>query len=98
MKRLKLLAEYDCWPVWDISGDDTKDINPRLLNISSELVDLLNEWASDFETTFDDEYPPDSGFSSEEKEKEFLRKGDIIFQLLKEQLSGDTEVIYNRRS
>jgi hypothetical protein len=45
MKNIKLMADYQCHPLWNMSPGEYGDINPDDLPISQELKDQLNAWA-----------------------------------------------------
>lgn len=45
MKIIKLMADYQCHPLWDVSPENYRDISPAELLITSELKDRLRKWA-----------------------------------------------------
>lgn len=74
MKIIKLSTDYHCWPLWGVSPNELGNINPNDLPISEELKNKLNEWADIYDSTLNQEYPPNSGFDSKEQEQLFLWK------------------------
>ncbi|WP_143038331.1 hypothetical protein [Pseudomonas saponiphila] len=46
-----------------------------------------------YDDTLDEEYPPGSGFSSEEDEAEFNKEGKYLFERLKAELKGYVVVL-----
>lgn len=82
MKYLKISPEYECSPLW-VSIDDGKTYkNIEITNTPFE--DLLKikilDWAKDFETTLNQNYPPDSGFESLKREEDFEDNGICIWK------------------
>lgn len=93
MKKIKLMADYECFPLWDASPEGGgRNINPDELPISSSLKDRLNLWALKYDNTLNRDYPPDSGFKSDEEENQFNIEGRSIFEKLKEELGGSYTV------
>lgn len=85
MRTIKLMADYQCFPLWEASPGEVGNIDPEGLPISQNLKDQLSAWARAFDATLNMDYPPDSGFESEEAEAEFKREG----YRLAEQLRGE---------
>ena len=74
MKIIKVMADYQCYPIWNMSPSEYSDMSPDELPISQGLKDRLYAWAHAFDATLNLEYPPDSGFKSEEAEDEFRKR------------------------
>lgn len=92
MKILKLMADYQCHPLWDMSPDEYGDIDPCGLPISKELQLRLSKWASTYDETLDIDYPPNSGFKSEELEREFKQEGERLAESLRNELGPDFSI------
>jgi hypothetical protein len=92
MKSIKLMADYQCHPLWNMSPGEYGDINPDDLPISQGLKDQLHAWARVFDTTLNMDYPPDSGFESEEAETEFRRAGYRMAEQLRAELGPEFTV------
>ncbi|SDU23561.1 hypothetical protein [Pseudomonas orientalis] len=86
MKKIKLMADYQCHPLWNMSPDEYGDIDPCDLPISKELQLRLSKWANMYDETLDADYPPNSGFKSEELEREFKREGERLAESLRSEL------------
>lgn len=89
-KRLKLMADYDCWPLWDL--DSPGNVDPATLNLSEQLQSDLTAWSA----TYNNILNRDSGkasFSSEEHELTFNQKGYNLLAALKRELP-DKEISY----
>lgn len=89
MKLLKLMPDYQCYPLWNMSPGEYGDVNPADLPISKELQLGLVRWAAVYDGTLNLEYPPASGFASEEAEREFKQEGGRLAELLKNELGPD---------
>ncbi len=59
MKRIKLMPDYQCWPIWGVDG--IGNINPHTLPISQETVAHLEKWAAAFEEGFNWDDPASYG-------------------------------------
>ena len=92
-KRLKLMTDSGCFPLW---GDSEEGYNhdPNDLPLSAELKADLSSWAASYDRTLNDDYPPDSGFASPEEEDAFEAEGLRLWQELQTQLGGTYEVVY----
>jgi len=49
----------------------------------------LSKWAAMYDETLDSDYPPNSGFKSEELEREFKREGELLAESLRSELGPD---------
>ncbi|CAD5201617.1 hypothetical protein [Pseudomonas sp. FEN] len=59
---------------------------PCELPISKELQERLLKWAAIYDETLDVDYPPNSGFKSEELEREFKSEGERLVISLRNEL------------
>lgn len=89
MRYIRLMADYQCHPVWDISPGEYGDIDPSALPISKELKSRLAKWACLYDETLDLDCPQCSGFKSEELEAEFNREGRLLADCLQNELGAD---------
>ena len=53
MRRLKLMADYGCHPLWGTVDPEIGDLDPASLPLSAALVADLAAWAEGFEATLD---------------------------------------------
>ena len=86
MNTIKLMADYQCWPLWKASPGEVGNINPTDLPISQELCERLLEWSLAYGETLNIEDPANSGFESIEAEDEFKKEGRELAELLREEL------------
>lgn len=83
------MADYQCHPLWNLSPNQYGDINPDDLSISRDLKNRLHAWARAYDATLNMDYPPDSGFESDEEEAEFKREGYRLAEQLKKELGPE---------
>jgi len=86
MRVIKLMADYQCFPLWKASPGAVGNINPQNLPISSSLKQRLMTWAAKFDATLNMNDPAKSGFESEQASSEFRQEGEILAQCLQEEL------------
>lgn len=93
MRTIKVMADYQCFPLWEASPGEVGNIDPDDLPISQSLKERLATWARAFDATLNMEYPPDSGFESEEAEVEFKREGHRLAEQLRDELGPEFMII-----
>ena len=49
--RIKLMADYECWPLWHQGDGEVGNIDPRSIPLSEGLVVDLQEWAAKLDGT-----------------------------------------------
>jgi hypothetical protein len=92
VKCIKLMADYQCYPIWNMSPGEYGDMAPCELPISKELQERLLKWAAIYDETLDVDYPPNSGFKSEELEREFKSEGERLVISLRGELGPEFSV------
>lgn len=93
MNSIKVMADYQCFPIWHYGSDNVGDIDPATLPITKELASSFLEWAATYDATLNRQDPIESGFGTEASEAEFVEKGLELAQKLKCELQT-TEVYY----
>jgi hypothetical protein len=58
------------------------------------LVSDFNEWTAAYDATFNEEYPPDSGFADQAAENAFLADGRRLAGRLAQELGAEAQVDY----
>ena len=92
-----MFPEFGCHALWWGGGLDEPlgDIDPFSLPISKHLAADLVGWSQKFDDTLDQDYPPDSKFSSAAAKEEFVDEGRILAVALAESMGTQIEVTYH---
>lgn len=91
-KKIKLMADYQCWPLWDM--DEPDNIDPRELPLSDKTIEGLLKWEQSFDAILNWDDPVASGFKSEEAAVAFEQEGIRLWLQLRQELAPDYEVHY----
>lgn len=91
---IKLMADYECFPLWRIDVNTVENLNPDDLPISQELKDLIYKWRQEFDATLDRSDPVNSGFKSDIAMQNFERDGQRIWNQLSQELSDSYTIKY----
>jgi hypothetical protein len=75
MTKIKLMADYQCFPLWGVSLDKIGNIDPNDLPISADLKACLLAWATTYNKTLNWDDPVSSGFLTEAAELQFKSDG-----------------------
>jgi len=94
--KVKLMAEYDCSPIWIIKEDSIENPSINELVLSDDVKEKLLIWIELFEGTLNESYPPDSGFKDMDSLNDFEDKAQEIVNDLKSELK--VEIIYIKTS
>jgi hypothetical protein len=93
-KMLKIMPEYQCFPLW-LKGDGIfENISPDDLPISNALKIRLTNWQNKFDSTLNHDYPPESGFKSLVEEDLFEEEGRKIWTQILEELHSEYDIQY----
>lgn len=88
MKKFRLGVEYGAPPIFQVDVDQMGHIDPVDLNLSKFLLINLNEWDMEFQKTFCDEYPPDSGFKIMDDQDRHNAQGIELAKFLQKELGS----------
>lgn len=81
-------------PIWNAGpGEGPYNLILDHLKISDSLAREFRRWLNDFLDTFNDDYPPDSGFTTEAESQEFLERGRQLTERFSEELGGNALVV-----
>ncbi|WP_200627102.1 hypothetical protein [Pseudomonas sp. LAM2023] len=94
MIKLRLANEYLTGPIFCPEPDAMGHIDVDDVPISQELRAEISAWDSEYQATFNSDYPPDSGFSSPEAELRHIAEGKQLAQKLQQELGGGYTVEY----
>jgi hypothetical protein len=91
-KKIKLMAEYQYYPLWDLEEPD--NLNPAELPLKKETVERLLQWAKTYDRVLNWDDPASSSFANEEDAKAFEAEGRSLWQQLQKELTPNYEVFY----
>lgn len=94
MRRLKLMADYGCHPLWGTADPEIGDVDPASLPISAGLVDDLAAWAATWDATLDHDDPAASGFATTEAAEAFRAEGERLAVRLSAELGVGYEIVF----
>jgi hypothetical protein len=92
MKTFRLGAVYGAPPIFNPDVDEMGYVEPSDLQISPHLFAQLREWNAEFQQTFSDHYPPDSGFESEDERNRHNERGAELAALLQQELGARVRI------
>ncbi|MEP3297875.1 MAG: hypothetical protein ABJN34_13015 [Litoreibacter sp.] len=88
---IRLSPEYACFPLWSVGTDGgLKNAVAHSFGLPKNLADEIESWGDNFESTYNAEYPPHSGFASEAEVSNFKTKGEELAQKI-EQFFGEEQ-------
>ncbi|MGR2741122.1 hypothetical protein ACUY1T_21980 [Billgrantia sp. Q4P2] len=94
MITLRLVKEYMAGPIFCPDPERMGHVEVDELPISQALKAQILAWDSEYQATFNDDYPPDSGFGSPEAESMHIAEGSRLAKSLQQELGGDYMVEY----
>lgn len=89
--KIKLMADYDCWPLWGLSA--VGNIDPDTLPLSETTKEALAKWAQGYNKTLNRADPIKSGFETPEEASAFNLEGWRLWECLQSELS-EFKVLY----
>ncbi len=92
VKKIKLMAEYNYSPLWDIEEVDNIELDQ--LPLSVETVERLLHWAKAYDQIMNWDDPASSGFASEQEREAFEREGIALWRQLQQELAPEYQVFY----
>ena len=94
-QQIKLMADYDCWPLWWDGDHDPGNIDPATLPLSPATVKRLLAWAETFDATLNRDNPASSDFPSDAAFEAFEQVGLDLWRQLQRELAPDYNVVYH---
>lgn len=95
MRSIKLMPDYQCYPLWDMNVDEYGDIDPATLPISNLLCSQLIDWACAYDQTLNNRDPLNSGFFTVKQKNAFETEGRRLAMRLTEELGHEFVVEAN---
>lgn len=93
-EKIKLMADYGCYPLWWASSDKVGDIDPETIPLSEETISRLEKWADIYNATLNWQDPGNSPDLSPEEAAAFEQEGISLWKQLQKELAPNYEVIY----
>lgn len=94
-RKIKVMADYFCHPLWQNSGVDVGNIDPTRLPISDGLKSDIDAWARAFDAILDMDDPANKGgFESPQAAADFAAQGAQLADRLRGELGPDWDVAY----
>ena len=92
--KIKLMPDYECYPLWGLDSNNIGDIDPKNLSLSKSLIEDLTQWSSNYDLLLNWDNPAESGFKSQESKQKFEEIGVNLWQRLQEELYPKYKVYY----
>jgi hypothetical protein len=89
-RRIKLMADYGCYPLWAMDDGKVGPFSPYYLFVSLELENDLWAWAAEFDMSLNAEDPTNSKWT-EERHRQHIEQGLTLARRIKGELP-DREV------
>ncbi|WP_207265833.1 hypothetical protein [Pseudomonas sp. GW101-3H06] len=96
MIKLRLTNEYLAGPIFCPDTDRMGHVDIEDLPLSQKLKSKIIEWDSEYQATFNSDYPPDSGFITPEAELRHIAEGEKLAKLIQQELEKNYTVEYCR--
>ena len=99
-KRIKVMADYRCDPLWALDEDRYGCFAPEMIDLSPGLTADLNAWAADYDTSLDPDDPVVSLWSEEQHHAHAAQGRQLAVRLKRERpdlmvyvMEADTGVV-----
>ncbi len=93
-EKIKLMADYGCYPLWWVSSDKIGNINPETLPLSQETIKRLDKWEEIYNATLNWQDPANSPELSVEAEAAFEEEGISLWKQLQTELAPNYQLVY----
>ena len=93
-RKITLMTDYGCDPLWWEEPDMVGDIAPENLPLSKDTIARLHQWANQYNARLDWDDPSNSPISTPEEMAQFETEGINLWQQLQKELAPDYEVFY----
>jgi hypothetical protein len=82
IEKIKLMADYECYPLWWVNSDKAGDIDPETLELSQETITRLEKWADIYDARLNWEDPANSRDLNPEEKAAFQVEGISLWKQL----------------
>ena len=94
MKNTRMSREYLASPIFLSDVDCMGHVDIADMAISRGLARDISSWDHEYQSTFNDEYPPDSGFDSLGESNRHSNEGRCLAERLQQELGSEYVVEY----
>lgn len=94
MKKIIIMSEYKCYPLWESKADGLANFEAYELDIPYKLAERIEGWGDQFESTYNIDDPVSSGFKTEDEKSRFVETGKVLMQELHTALGQDFMIEY----
>jgi hypothetical protein len=91
--KLKLMPDYQCFPVWIATENCYGDVDPSELPLSNQLRSDLLRWSDWYDSSIDLADGRFVGFGEGDAEARFWEEGKRLARRLRQELPVNYEVI-----
>jgi hypothetical protein len=92
---IKLMADYDCWPLWWAGDRAPGNLDPATLPLGPATLVRLDRWAAAFDAGLDRADPAASPAPSPAAVAAFEREGVALWRRLRAELGPAYQVVYH---
>jgi hypothetical protein len=92
MPKLRVVADYDCWPIWDEEGEMNQ---PSDYPLSQETIDRFDKWQAQYDSLLNLADPYAMGFKTSEEADAFEREGLELAQRMQAELGASYTIFYH---
>ncbi|MEI6808214.1 MAG: hypothetical protein WCN95_05790 [bacterium] len=92
--EIRLMADYECYPLWEILPDGVRNIAPEELPLTDRLKHELRDWAARYDATLLPGDPASSGFRTTQEEQGFENEGMRLWASLRTEIGSGIVVVY----
>ena len=93
-KKITLMTDYGCDPLWWEEPYIAGDIAPESLPLSKDTIARLHQWANHYNTRLNWDDTSNSPIPKPEEVAQFETEGINLWQQLRQELAPDYEVFY----
>lgn len=93
---LKLMTDYQCWPLWHYGGAQIGNVHPAVVGVSDVLAAELVRWAATYDSHLDLGDPAATCWT-EEEERQFDLEGRRLCRLLEAEIGDRFRIVYSTK-
>ena len=95
-RRIKLMWDYHCWPLWQHDGQIFDNTDPATLPLSAATLARLEAWAAipDAKLAEHADCPQDISWAAHETQS-FEAEGRALWRILQRELGEDYHIVYH---